>query len=78
VFTGAVLGNRVRLRSEPNTASATLRHFNRDELLDVVGRYLSAGDRHFWFNVRVGGQPGWMYGEFLRVIESPRTPLNPR
>ncbi|MDR1472466.1 MAG: zinc ribbon domain-containing protein [Synergistaceae bacterium] len=73
-FTGVVMGNRVRMRAEPNTTCDTMRHFSRDALLDVVGRYSSANDRHFWFNVRSDGKIGWIYGEFLRVIESPKAP----
>ena len=66
---GMVRGNRVRLRSEPNTRSQILGQFDSGKEFDVTGRYRSGNERFFWYGVSSGEDKGWMYGEYLRIEE---------
>ena len=66
---GAVRGNRVRLRAEPNTRSQILGQFDSGKEFDVTGRYWSGNERYFWYGVSSGGDSGWMYGEYIRMEE---------
>ncbi|MDR3279299.1 MAG: SH3 domain-containing protein, partial [Synergistaceae bacterium] len=66
-FTGVILGNRVRLRSEPNTKSQILDMFDKGETFKVTQRYSSGEEKYFWFKVSNLRKAGWVYGEFLDV-----------
>jgi hypothetical protein len=73
-FSGTVMGDHVRVRSAPNTSSYIKSQFNKGAVLDVIQRYSSGRDRYFWYKVVYSGQVGWMYGEFLSVMETPTVP----
>jgi ribosomal protein S27AE len=62
---GTVLGDRVRLRAEPNTNARILSHFDKGEPIEVLRRYSSGSEKFYWFNVRGKGRTGWMYGEYV-------------
>ncbi|MCL2684589.1 MAG: zinc-ribbon domain-containing protein [Synergistaceae bacterium] len=66
---GVVTTNRVRLRSEPNTRSQIRGQFDSGKEFDVTGRYWSGSERFFWYGVSSGEDNGWMYGEYLRIVE---------
>ena len=66
---GIVRGNRVRLRSEPNTRSQILGQFESGVEFEITERYWSGRERFFWYRVSSGENKGWMYGEYLRIEE---------
>ncbi|MDR3166283.1 MAG: SH3 domain-containing protein [Synergistaceae bacterium] len=68
-FPGSVSGGRVRLRAEPSTKAHTLGVLKRGDRVDIVRRFSSGKERFVWYNVRTERGVGWMYGEFVRVIE---------
>jgi RNA polymerase subunit RPABC4/transcription elongation factor Spt4 len=66
---GSVTGNRIRLRSEPNSNSKILGVLSRGDILEVIGRCSSGRGKFHWYNVNHGDLSGWMYGEYVRVEE---------
>jgi hypothetical protein len=64
---GTVLGDRVRLRAEPNTNAKIILHFNRDDSIEVLQRYYSVSEDYYWFNVSGKGKTGWMYGQYVSI-----------
>jgi hypothetical protein len=68
-FRGVVKGKRVRLREEPNVKSQILGHADAGQEFTVTRRYWSGQEKYHWFRVNSGSDSGWMYGEYLRVIE---------
>ena len=66
---GSVTGSRVRLRAEPSTRASILGALERGEEVAIVRRFSSGEEKFFWYNVRTGKGTGWIYGEFVRVIE---------
>ncbi|MDR1944116.1 MAG: zinc ribbon domain-containing protein [Synergistaceae bacterium] len=64
---GTVLGDRVRLRAEPNTNSKIILHFNRNDSIEVLQRYSSVSEDYYWFNVSGKGKTGWMYGQYVSI-----------
>jgi hypothetical protein len=63
---GVVLGDRVRMRADPNTSATIVRQLNKGETLDVLDSYKAAHERYPWYQVRHEGDTGWVYGEFLK------------
>jgi hypothetical protein len=68
VINGTVLGDRVRLRSEPNTGSKIIRHFNKGVKVEITQRYTAAQEEYPWYNIKAGGRSGWMYGQYVGEI----------
>ena len=66
---GTVTGNRVNLRSEPNTRSQVRGQFTSGREVEITRRYWSGDERFFWYEVNSRGDSGWMYGEYLRIAE---------
>ena len=64
---GVVSGDHVRMRARPNTKGRILRQLDNGVSFGVTGRYSSGQERYYWFQVRNGKNPGWIYGEFLNV-----------
>jgi uncharacterized protein YgiM (DUF1202 family) len=69
VLNGTVLGDRVRLRSEPNTNSKIINHHNKGVKVEIMRRYTAAGDEYPWYNIKVKGRVGWMYGQYIGDIK---------
>lgn len=69
-FTGTVLGDRVNVRSEPNTKSGVLMQFNKNAAVIVIGRFCQATSKFYWYQVVTDKGIGWIYGEFLSVSEN--------
>ncbi|MDR1019278.1 MAG: SH3 domain-containing protein [Synergistaceae bacterium] len=67
-ISGTVLGDRVRLRSEPNTDSNVIRHFNKGAKVEITQRYASAREEYPWYLIRANGRTGWMYGQYVGEI----------
>jgi DNA-directed RNA polymerase subunit RPC12/RpoP len=65
---GVVLGDRVRLRAEPNLKSKIINHYDKGVRVEVVRRYTSGREEHPWYNVRVNGRAGWIYGQFVGEV----------
>jgi hypothetical protein len=68
VLDGTVLGDRVRLRSEPNTDSRVIRHFNKGVKVEITRRYTTALEEYPWYNIKANGRSGWMYGQYVGEI----------
>jgi hypothetical protein len=66
---GSVTGSRVRLRAEPSTSARILGALERGDGVDIVRRFSSGRETFVWYNVRTEKGDGWIYGEFVRVIE---------
>jgi hypothetical protein len=66
---GSVTGSRVRLRAEPGTNASVLDVLGKGDGVGVVRRFSSEKEKFVWYNVRTEKGYGWMYGEFVRVIE---------
>ena len=62
-----VLGDRVRMRTEPNTNANIIRHLNKDTTLKVLTSYMEVHERFPWYQVDCEGDTGWVYGEFLSM-----------
>ncbi|MDR3254224.1 MAG: SH3 domain-containing protein [Synergistaceae bacterium] len=67
---GVVAGDRVRLRSEPNTSSTVLSHSSKGAKIEVIGRFTSGVEKFPWYNIRALDKVGWMYGEYVNIIEN--------
>jgi RNA polymerase subunit RPABC4/transcription elongation factor Spt4 len=67
---GSVTGDRVRLRSEPNTTSSVLNHYSKGAKVEVIQRYTSGSEKFPWYNIRAGERVGWMYGEYVKITEN--------
>jgi uncharacterized protein YgiM (DUF1202 family) len=67
-ISGTVQGDRVRLRSEPNTASRIIRHFNKGAKVEITRRYAAASEEYPWYQIKAGGRSGWMYGQYVGEI----------
>jgi hypothetical protein len=68
-FHGSVTGSKVRLRAQPSTKARVLDALERGDRVDIMRRFSSGKERFVWYNVRTGKGVGWIYGEFVRVIE---------
>jgi hypothetical protein len=68
-LSGSVTGSRVRLRAEPSTRSRILGALERGEGVGIMRRFSSGKEEFSWYNVRTEKGSGWIYGEFVRVIE---------
>ena len=68
---GVVLGDRVRMRADSNTSAAIMHQLNKDTTLDVLKSYLAPNEKYPWYQVNYEGDTGWVYGEFLKVIQAP-------
>jgi hypothetical protein len=66
---GSVTGDRVRLRSEPNTTSPVLNHYNKGAKVEIIQRFTSGSEKFPWYNIRAGERVGWLYGEYVAVTE---------
>jgi uncharacterized protein YgiM (DUF1202 family) len=66
---GTVTGDRVRLRSAPNTDSRIINHYNKGVKVEITQRYVSAREEHPWYNIRINGRAGWMYGQYVGDIK---------
>jgi hypothetical protein len=69
VLYGTVLGDRVRLRSEPNTDSKIINHYNKGAKVEIMRRYAAPRDEYPWYNIKVNGRVGWMYGQYVSEIK---------
>jgi uncharacterized Zn finger protein (UPF0148 family) len=67
---GSVTGSRVRLRAGPSTSADLLGALERGDGIDIVKRFSSGKEKFVWYNVRTEKGDGWMYGEFVQVIEN--------
>ncbi|MBN2653001.1 MAG: SH3 domain-containing protein [Spirochaetales bacterium] len=61
---------RVRLRTEPNLSSLTVKYLDKDEIVEIIGRSKEKqkiGEMEaFWLKVRLkDGTEGWVYGYFV-------------
>jgi uncharacterized Zn finger protein (UPF0148 family) len=65
VMNGVVLGDRVRMRAEPNLKAKIVNHYDKGVRVEVTRRYTSANEEHPWYNVRVNGRVGWIYGQYV-------------
>ncbi|MDR0615259.1 MAG: SH3 domain-containing protein [Synergistaceae bacterium] len=65
---GTVTGDRVRLRSAPNTDSRIINHYNKGVKVEITQRYVSTREEHPWYNIRINGRVGWMYGQYVGDI----------
>ncbi|MDR0654497.1 MAG: SH3 domain-containing protein [Synergistaceae bacterium] len=63
---GTVAGNRVNVRSAPNTASRVKGQMNNGAEVEIVRRFSSGKERYYWFEVHDSGGSGWVYGEFIK------------
>ena len=66
---GSVTGSGVRLRAEPSTNARILDVLERGDGVDIVRRFSSGIEKFVWYNVRTEKGDGWIYGEFIRVME---------
>ncbi|MDR1134467.1 MAG: zinc ribbon domain-containing protein [Synergistaceae bacterium] len=66
---GSVTGSRVRLRAEPSTMADILNVLEKGDGVDIMKRFSSENEKFVWYNVRAEKGSGWIYGEFVRVIE---------
>jgi len=64
---GVVLGDRLRMRTDPNTSATIIRQLDKDTMLEVLDSYKAAHEGYPWYKVRYAGDTGWVYGEFLKV-----------
>jgi hypothetical protein len=67
---GAVSGDHVRVRARPSIRGRIRRQLDNGVSVDVTGRYSSGEEKYYWFQIRGGGEAGWIYGEFLRVTST--------
>jgi hypothetical protein len=66
---GSVTGSRVRLRAEPSTQARILGVLESGDGVDIMKRFSSEREKFVWYNVRTEKGDGWIYGEFVRVVE---------
>jgi uncharacterized Zn finger protein (UPF0148 family) len=69
---GSVTGSRVRLRAAPGAGADILGVLERGDGVDIMRRFSSGKEKFVWYNVHTEKGDGWMYGEFVRVIENER------
>jgi DNA-directed RNA polymerase subunit RPC12/RpoP/uncharacterized protein YgiM (DUF1202 family) len=68
-LSAVVLGDRVRMRAEPNTDGKIIHHYSKGARVEVLRRYNSGKEEYPWYNIRVRGQSGWMYGQYVGEIK---------
>jgi hypothetical protein len=68
-LSGSVTGSRVRLRADPSTRANILGVLERGDGVGVMRSFSSGREEFVWYNVRSEKGNGWIYGEYIRVIE---------
>jgi predicted nucleic acid-binding Zn ribbon protein len=63
---GIVTANHVRVRSAPNTGSMIKRQLDSGAEVELVRRFSSGKEGHYWFETRDSAGSGWIYGEFVK------------
>ncbi|WP_125169901.1 SH3 domain-containing protein [Leptospira perolatii] len=70
---GQISSDNVILRKGPSRNSQSIRSLSRLTEVFVIGRSSNREKiydcEHFWFNVRVANQTGWIYGQFIQNLQ---------
>lgn len=70
--TATVIAYRLNVRAEPNATAQVLTRVNRFETYAVVGRNANST----WYQINVGGQLGWVSGNFVTISNNTNIPAN--
>lgn len=69
---GIITGNGVNLRADHTTSSARVTKLRANTRVDVLGTFNVPSGQFsgIWYNIRTGGNEGWVYGRYLQPVGS--------
>ena len=65
---GVITGSNVNVRSDHTTSSARVTRLKVGTRVEVTGTYNVTSGQYsgIWYNIRTGGNEGWVYGKYLQ------------
>ncbi|MDR1376465.1 MAG: SH3 domain-containing protein, partial [Synergistaceae bacterium] len=69
---GVVVGSNVNVRPDHSIAGAAITRLNADARVDLLDRWegVSGNLSGPWFQIRTGGREGWIYGQYLQLLDA--------
>ncbi|MBQ7170444.1 MAG: SH3 domain-containing protein [Synergistaceae bacterium] len=69
---GIITGSSVNVRADHNTSSSRVTRLKSNTRVEVLGTYNVTSGQYagIWYNIRTGGNEGWVYGRYLQPLGS--------
>ncbi|MBR0256316.1 MAG: SH3 domain-containing protein [Synergistaceae bacterium] len=69
---GIITGSSVNVRADHNTSSARVTRLKVNSRVDIIGTHNVTSGQYagIWYNIRTGGNEGWVYGKYVQPLGS--------
>lgn len=69
---GVITGSSVNVRSDHTTSSSRVTRLKSGTRVEVLGTYNVTSGQYagIWYNIRTGGNEGWVYGKYVQPLGS--------
>ena len=69
---GVITGSSVNVRSDHTTSSSRVTRLKVNTRVEVLGTYNVTSGQYagIWYNIRTGGNEGWVYGKYVQPLGS--------
>lgn len=70
--TGLITGSSVNVRADHTTSSARVTRLKVNSRVDIIGTHNVTSGQYagIWYNIRTGGNEGWVYGKYVLPLGS--------
>ena len=69
---GIVTASNVNVRADHTTSSSRVTRLKQNTRVDIIGNFNVTSGQYsgIWYNIRTGGNEGWIYGKYLQPVGS--------
>ncbi len=69
---GIITGSSVNVRADHTTSSSRVTRLKVNSKVDIIGTFNVTSGQYagIWYNIRTGGNEGWVYGKYVQPVGS--------